>query len=148
MWVETGSPASPVQQCILGTQFRAWPRGQCREPEEGTGLLLGVRSGSHAAPRTLSLGLSFPFPETTPDNRSVQHAWGWGHDYRGRDETWGDVDSERHSMGGGRLGEPQSPKCQARSEEEKQRLPSSCPTESVLLPARFGAPRRLAPALP
>lgn len=116
-------------------------RGQCREPEEGTGLLLGVRSGSHAAPRTLSLGLSFPFPEATPDIRPVQHAWGWGHDHRGRDETWGDVDSEappsseRHSMGGGRLGEPQSPKCQARSEEKKQWLPSSCRTESVLLPA-------------
>ena len=38
-------------------------------------------------------------------------------------------------MGGGKLGDPQSPKRQARSEEEKQRLPSSCPTESVLLPA-------------
>lgn len=47
--------------------------------------------------------------------------------------------SRRHSVGGGELGDPRSPKLQARTGREKQWLPPNCLGQCCLLPAWSGA---------
>lgn len=60
MWVETGSPASPVQQCILGTQFRAWPEDSAGSQRRGPACCSGSGLGRTQPPEPCPLASVSP----------------------------------------------------------------------------------------